>query len=65
MTGRSHRAYGDDFELPDSEYADDTAVLFVSRDSLDAGVPQLITHFAQFGMKVHSGNACREKHSKS
>ena len=61
MTGRSHRAYGDDFELPDSEYADDTAVLFVARDSLNAGVPHLITHFAWFGMEVHTGNARTEK----
>ena len=31
MTGRSYRAYGGEFEVPDSEYADDTAALFVSR----------------------------------
>ena len=65
MTGRSHRAYGDEFEVPDSEYADDTAALFVSRESLDTNVPLLIGHFARFGMEVHTGNTRTEKDSKS
>ena len=65
MTGRSYRAYGDEFPLYDSEYADDTAVLFESRASLDEGVPQLIVHFARFGMEVHTGNTIHEKKSKS
>ena len=65
MTGRSYRAYGDEFALEDSEYADDTAVLFDSRESLDAGVPQLIGHFARFGMEVHTGNLPAERKSKS
>lgn len=65
MTGRSYRAYGDEFALLDSEYADDTAVLFESRESLDVGVPQLIEHFARFGMEVHTGNTLLDKKSKS
>ena len=65
MTGRSYRAYGDEFALSDSEYADDTAVLFVSRGSLDTGVPQLMKHFGRFGMEVHRGNSRTEKESKS
>ena len=64
-TGRSYRAYGEDFELADSEYADDTAVLFDTRESIDVGVPEMITHFARFGMEVHTGNVQEEKESKT
>ena len=53
LTGRSYRAYGEEFSLTDSEYADDTAVLFESRSSTEAGVPQLMDHFARWGMEVH------------
>ena len=31
----------------DSEYADDTAVLFPTRQELDAGVPKVMAHFAK------------------
>ena len=65
LTGRSHRARGDEFSLIDSEYADDTAIIFDSRQSLVAGIPCIITHFARFGMEVHSGNYHVEKPSKS
>ena len=65
LTGRSHRAYGEEFTLPDSEYADDTAVLYTSRERLEAGVPQLIKHFARFGLEVHTGNTRTKKDSKS
>ena len=65
LTGRSYRAYGEQFALGDSEYADDTAALFESRDSLESGVPQLINHFAHFGMEVHVGNTHEQKKSKS
>ena len=64
VTGRSYRAYGEEFALFDSEYADDT-VLFVSRASLDRGVPQLMEHFSRFGMEVHGGNPRLEKESKT
>ena len=65
LTGRSYSAYGAEFELPDMEYADDTAVLFESRGDVDIGVPKLIEHFALFGMEIHVGNALNEKSSKS
>ena len=66
LTGRSVRAYGEEFALSDSEYADDTALLFDSRASLEYGAPLLITHFARFGMEVHSGTkVIRQKRSKS
>ena len=36
LTGRSYRARGGEvFSLPDSQYADDTAALFTSRESLE------------------------------
>ena len=31
MTDKSHRVYGDEFPLTDSEYADNTAALFDSK----------------------------------
>ena len=65
LTGRSHRAYGHEFQLTDSEYADDTAVLFISRASLDTGAPHLVQHFGRFGMEVHRGNTRTECPSKS
>ena len=65
MTGRSYRARGDEFSLLDSEYADDTAILFESRISLVDGVPLIMSHFALFGMEVHSGNTLQDKLSKS
>ena len=65
ITGRSYRARGDEFSLSDSEYADDTAILFLSRASLDTGAPLLMIHFGRFGMEVHRGNTRLKKESKS
>ena len=55
MTGRNINADGDDFALPDSESADDTAVLFVSRGNLAESTPVMIRHFARFSMDIHAG----------
>ena len=55
LTGRSYRARGTDFSLPDSQYADDTAILFTSRESLEESSPLLIRHFAKFGLSIHVG----------
>ena len=65
MTGRSYRAYGEEFPLTDSEYADDTAVILVSRNSVDEDVPQLLQHFERWGMEVHAGDRTKEKDSKT
>ena len=56
LTGRRHTAKGTEFPLDDSEYADDTAVIFESRDSLVTYSPLLIKHFWNFGMEVHVGD---------
>ena len=54
--GGAHRPFKDgveSFEISDSEYADDTAVLFPSREELAKWAPLLIKTFADFGMEVH------------
>ena len=56
LTGRRHTARGEEFAVTDSEYADDTAVMFPSREDLDDGVPKVIAHFARWGMEIHTGN---------
>ena len=56
LTGRSYRARnGQEFNLPDSQYADDTALLFTSRESLEESTPLMIAHFAKFGLEIHVG----------
>ena len=56
LTGRRFTARGEEFAVPDSEYADDTAVLFPTRQDLEDGVPKVMSYFAKWGMEVHSGN---------
>ena len=66
MTGRSCDSTGIDYTLDDSEYADDTAVIFDSRDSLETFTPLLINHFKCFGMEVHVGDRIQpDKPSKT
>lgn len=65
LTGRSHRARGEEFPLLDLEYADDTAVLFDSREDITKGVSSIISHFARFGMEVHAGKIEPKEDSKS
>jgi len=56
LTGRRHNMKGIDFPMDDSEYADDTAVLFDTRNSLAEYTPLLLEHFSKFGMEVHVGD---------
>ena len=57
LTGRRINSTGTDFDFPDSEYADDTAVLYGSRDDVVLYTPLLLlTHFNRFGMEVHVGD---------
>ena len=65
LTGRSYRAYGEEFPMQDLEYADDTAVIFDSRDNLVEGVRNIMSQFARFGMEVHSGPIEPRDDSKS
>ena len=57
MTGRRFNAAGDAFTFGDSEYADDTALPFCSRRDVAEQTPELMTHFARWGMEVHAGSA--------
>ena len=56
LTGRKYNAKGTEFSVDDSEYADDTAVLFESRDDVATYSPLLILHFGKFGMEIHVGD---------
>ena len=56
LTGRKHTAEGDSFELNDSEYADDTAMLFDSRASTQKYCPPPVDHFKDYGMEIHVGD---------
>jgi hypothetical protein len=55
MTGRRPSARGEEFTVPDSEYADDTGLPFCSRADLDAQTPRVCAHFRRWGMEVHEG----------
>ena len=63
MTGRQWNAEGEELSLPDSEYADDTAVLFQSREETEVYSPLLIQHFRRWGLEIHVGTA--KKKSKT
>ena len=66
LTGRKHTSRGDEYAVDDSEYADDTGMLFVSRQALDKYAPLLVKHFAIFGMEIHVGDVrTPEKKSKT
>ena len=65
MTGRRYRAYGEDLALQDSEYADDTALIFSSREETVSGITEIMSLFNRFGMEVHSGPVEPRDESKS
>ena len=66
LTGRRFAAKGDEFGVNDSEYADDTAAMFVSRESLARYCPPLVEHFHSYGMDIHTGDVCfPDKKSKT
>ena len=51
--------------MSDSEYADDTAALFCSREDCEKGIPPLIDLFSQFGGEVHVKQPGQTKPSKT
>ena len=66
MTGRRYNTRGTDFSVADSEYADDTAVLFTCRQDVEFYTPLLFDHFLRFGMEVHAGDESQpDKPSKT
>ena len=56
LTGRGFNSKGTDFSVDDSEYADDTVVLFDSRTSLEVHALLLVKHFLKFGMEINVGD---------
>ena len=62
LTGRRYNTKGEEFTLSDSEYADDTAVLFPCRESLEV---YLLPHFTRFGLEIHIESRNPDKESKS
>ena len=55
MIGRSFKAHREPVTLLDSEYADDTAVIFDNRNDATVETESLINHFNRFGTEIHSG----------
>ena len=53
LTGSKLITEGINFSLSDSEYIDDTAVLFDSREDLEKISPFLLNRFENFGIEVH------------
>ena len=53
LTGRKHTAQGDEYRVDDSEYADNTAAIFVSREALEKYAPLLVKHIPIFGVEIH------------
>ena len=54
LTGRYYWAYGESFNVLDSEYADDTTISR-SRANVSDGVSSIIPHFVCFGTEIHTG----------
>ena len=65
LAGHSYRAKGEKLLLLDSEYADDTAILFDNCEDLTNGVNSIVTHFARFRMEVHTGKIESRGESKT
>ena len=64
LTGRRYSTKKcEQFSLHDSEHADDTGVLFTSRNSVVTYLPPLVNHFLRYGLEIHVGT--EEKDSKS
>ena len=61
---RPATARGEDFSVPDSEYADDTALPFPARCVLEKMAPLLMKHFERWNMEIHSRALGSAKGSK-
>jgi len=65
MTGRSYRARGEEVPLRDSEYADDTAVIFDNRQDAVVETESLVNHFHRFCTVIHAGVSEPRQSSKT
>ena len=55
LTGHKHTDKGEESKFGDSEYADDTALLFESRADCECQTPLIVKHFDRRGLQVHVG----------
>lgn len=55
----------DEFAFSDSLYADDTAMLFCSREDVEVQCPKVNSHFGRWGMEVHARTYDSNKPAKS
>jgi hypothetical protein len=57
LSGRRSTVGGaaDEFDIIDSEYADDTGLPFESRAVVQEQTPNVMKHFGRWGMEVHAG----------
>jgi hypothetical protein len=66
MCGRPQHTGGEsargctEFSVQDSEFADDVADLYTSREQVDTKVPLLMQHFTIFGLTAHFGTATKD-----
>ena len=64
--GKTGRCKGvEEFDVVDSEYADDTAVLFTSRAELEKWTPSIVQTFKDMGMEVHIKQPGDKKEAKT
>lgn len=65
LTGRRPTTKGDlEFDVTDSEYADDTVFTFESREDCERITPQIVKHFTRWGLEVHVGAENRSSKSE-
>ena len=64
LTGGKLITKGINFSLNDSQYVDDIAVLFDSREDLEKFSPFLLNRFENFGIEVHVGH-CNQSNKPS
>jgi hypothetical protein len=55
LHGRSVRTRGEDFKLPFSFYADDSAFIFLNRRDFETGSVVIKKHFERWGLEMHCG----------
>ena len=57
ITGRRHNIVRgvEEFSMTESEYADNAAFLFPSREISESDTPRIMKHCAKWRMEVHSG----------
>jgi hypothetical protein len=63
LYGRRHTTDGDEYSLSGSEYVDNMAFIFTSREDARSMTPLVVEHFTRWGMNVYVSK--NDKESKS